>query len=149
MGKTGSCSEGWAMLIKSLIQFSIDGQGCVPSLLFDLRPNYGGGSEDNVDLLPHAVALSAPNPAAGCCNPRLHWRLPNTHRQVWLSLLWSHCSFLLGPGAHKVLFVPSKSLFPQAYGSSVIKSHWPPKSNSLGALSPFARSPGWAICCGS
>ena len=38
---------GGAMLSKSLIQFSIDGQGCVPSLLFDLRPNYGGGHEDN------------------------------------------------------------------------------------------------------
>ena len=27
----------------------------------------------------------------------------------------------------QVLFVPSKSLFPQSCGSSVIKSHWPPK----------------------
>ena len=26
---------GWAMLNKSLIQFSVDGRGCVPSLLFD------------------------------------------------------------------------------------------------------------------
>ena len=40
-----------AMLSKSLIQFSVDGWGCVPSLLFDLRPNYGGGNEDNGDLL--------------------------------------------------------------------------------------------------
>ena len=40
-----------AMLSKSLIQFLIDGGGCVPSLLFDLRPNYGGGNEDNGDLL--------------------------------------------------------------------------------------------------
>ena len=39
------------MLSKSLIQFSVDGWGCVPSLLFDLRPNYGGGNEDNGDLL--------------------------------------------------------------------------------------------------
>ena len=31
---------GRAMLSKSLIQFSVDGWGCVPSLLFDLRPNY-------------------------------------------------------------------------------------------------------------
>ena len=30
---------GGAMFSKSLIQFSIDGLGCVPSLLFDLRPN--------------------------------------------------------------------------------------------------------------
>ena len=43
------------MLRKSLIQFTVDGQGCVPSLLFDLWPNYGGGNkdgnEDNGDLL--------------------------------------------------------------------------------------------------
>ena len=38
---------GGAMLSKSSIQFSIDGWGCVPSLLFDLRPNYGKGNEDN------------------------------------------------------------------------------------------------------
>ena len=42
---------GRAMLTKSLIQFSVDGRGCVPSLLFDLRPNYGGVHEDNGDLL--------------------------------------------------------------------------------------------------
>ena len=40
-----------AMLSKSLIQFSVDGQGSVTSLLFGLRPNYGGGDEDNGDLL--------------------------------------------------------------------------------------------------
>ena len=37
-GETGSCSDGRAMLSKSLIQFSVDGWGCAPSLLFDLRP---------------------------------------------------------------------------------------------------------------
>ena len=42
----------------------------------------------------------------------------DTHRQVWVSLLWGHYSFLLGPGVHKVLFVPSKSLFPQSCVSS-------------------------------
>ena len=45
---------GGAMLSKYLIQFSVDGQGCVHSLSFDLRPNYGEGSEgseDNGDLL--------------------------------------------------------------------------------------------------
>ena len=49
-------------------------------------------------------------------------RLPNTPRQFWLSLLWSHFSFPLGPIVHKVLFVPSKNLFPQSRGGSVIKS---------------------------
>ena len=38
------------MLSKSLVQFSVDGQSCVCFLLFDLRPNYGGGNEDNGDL---------------------------------------------------------------------------------------------------
>ena len=42
---------GRAMLSKSLILFSIDGWGCVPSLLFDLRPNYGGCTEGNGYLL--------------------------------------------------------------------------------------------------
>ena len=51
-------------------------------------------------------------------DPHLHWRLLDTHRQVWVSLLWGHCSFLLGPGVHKVLFVPSKSLFLQSCVSS-------------------------------
>ena len=32
--------------------------------------------------------------------------------------MWGQCSFLLGPGAHKVLFVPSKRLFPQSCVSS-------------------------------
>ena len=49
MGETGLVLM--AMLSKSLIQFSVDGEGCVRSLLFDLRPNYGGGNEDNGDLL--------------------------------------------------------------------------------------------------
>ena len=35
------------MLSKTLIQFSVDGQGCVPSLLFDLKSNYSGGNEEN------------------------------------------------------------------------------------------------------
>ena len=64
---------GRAMFSKSLIQFSIDGCGCVPSLLLDLRPNYGGGNEDDGDLLQKVpcstAALSAPNPAAGHRKP--------------------------------------------------------------------------------
>ena len=39
LGKVGLVLLGGAMLIKSLIQFSVDGWGCVPSLLFALRPN--------------------------------------------------------------------------------------------------------------
>ena len=47
VGENGTCSDGGAMLSKSLIQFSVEGWGCVPSLLFDLKPNYGGGNEDS------------------------------------------------------------------------------------------------------
>ena len=50
-GKLGLVLMGRAMLSKFLIQFAVDGWGCVPSLLFDLRPNHGGGNEDNGDLL--------------------------------------------------------------------------------------------------
>ena len=50
-------------------------------------------------------------------------------RGIWtlaspVSLSWGHCSFLLGPGAHKALFVPSMSLFPQfcvISGSSMVE----------------------------
>ena len=137
---------GRGMLSKSLAQFSVDGQACVPSLLFDLRPNYGGGSEDNGSLLQKL-------PCTFCCTqgPRRCSRPPQIHAstrnswtlkgQIWVSLFWGHCFFLLGPGAHK-------SLFPQSRVSSLIKSHWPPKSNSLGVRSLFARSAGWEISCG-
>ena len=40
VGQNGSWYDGGAMLNKSLIQFFVDGQNCVPSLLFDLKPNY-------------------------------------------------------------------------------------------------------------
>ena len=93
------------------------------------------------------VVFTALTPWQATVNPRLRQRLQDTHRQVWLSLLWGQCSFLLGPAMDKVLFVPAK--LPQSCGSSVIKSHWPPKSNSLGLLSPFAGSPGWETHCGS
>ena len=67
----------------------------------------------------HAVLHSVPPTLQqSTTDPCLCWRLLDTHRQVWVSLLWGHCSFLLGPSAHKVLFVPSKSLFPQSYVSS-------------------------------
>ena len=47
MGKLDPILMGGTMLSKCLIQFSVDGWSSIPSLLFDLRPNYGGGNEDN------------------------------------------------------------------------------------------------------
>ena len=127
MGET-DCGENWvlfwwAMLGKSLIQFSVDGQCCVPSLFFDLRSNYGGVNAYNGNLLQkvpwtHCHIQCPQTLQQATTDPCLCQRLLDTHRQVWVSLLWGHCSFLLGPGAHKVLFVPSKSLFPQSCVSS-------------------------------
>ena len=51
---------GRAMLSKSLIQFSVDGRGCVPSLLFGQRPKYGGSNEDSGGLLQKV-------PCTHCC----------------------------------------------------------------------------------
>ena len=72
-GKLGLILMGRAMLSKSLTQFSVDGQSCVSSLLFDLRPNYGGGNENNRDLLVKVPCMHCwthhPNPAAGQHQP--------------------------------------------------------------------------------
>ena len=116
------------MLSESLIQFSVDGQDCVLSLLFDLGANYGRSNEDNGYLLSACTTgLSAQKPAAGHCQPLSP---PETSGHSWASVgqpLWGHCSFLLGPGAYKVFFcvcVPSKSLFPQtclSSGSSMVE----------------------------
>ena len=69
MGETGLVLM--AMLSKSLIQFSVDGQGSVSSLLFDLRPNYGRGNEDNGNLFQKV-------PCTHCCTqcPRPCSRAP-------------------------------------------------------------------------
>ena len=120
------------MLSKSLIQFSIDGWRFVPSLLFTWGQTMVEVMKTIVTSLKmsHAcpATLSDPNPAAATTDPCLCLRLSDTHGQVWLSLLWGHCSFLLGPGTHKVLFVPSKCLFPspvevwQLYGGFMVTS---------------------------
>ena len=107
------------MLSKALIQFSVDGWSYVPSLLFDLRPNYGGDNEDNGDFLQKVLCTHCCTKCPrSCSSPCVRQRLLDTHRQVWVSHLWGHCSFLMGPGVRKILFVPSKSLFLQSCVSS-------------------------------
>ena len=120
--------------------------------MFGLRPNYGRVNEDKGDLPQkdlcthlYSVLLTLQQAAV---KPRLRWRLLDTHRQVWLHLMWGHYSFLLASGAHKVLFVPSISLFHQSCGSSVIKSHydqlnsWPLVVTSTSSPSLLPRSQG-------
>ena len=101
-GETGSCSDGGAMLSKSLIQFSVDGWSYVPSLLF----TWGQTMVEVMKIMvtsfkrSHActATLSAPNPAAGHHQPTPPLETPgHTGKSV---------------SVHKVLFVLSKSLFP-------------------------------------
>ena len=63
--------------------------------------------------LLHPVALTLQQATT---DPHLHQKSLGTHGQVWVSLLWGHCSFLLGPEAHKVLFEPSKLSVSGGYG---------------------------------
>ena len=119
------------MLSKSLIQFSVDRQSCVPFLLFNLRPNCDGVMNIMAISFKRScagtAALSAPYPAAGHHHPK---PLPETHGHSQASLPQSPVGSLLlflGPGTHKVLLVPSKGRFPQSQVRSVIKSHCPPK----------------------
>ena len=115
MGKLGLVLMGRAMLSKSLIQFSVDGWGCIPSLLSDLRPNCAGDNEDNSYLLqqvPGTLPHSVPRTLQQAITNRLLCkRLLDTHGQIWVSLLRGHCPFLLCPGVHKVLFGP-RACFP-------------------------------------
>ena len=59
--------------------------------------------------LLHSVLLALQQAPADPC---LCWRLLDTHGQVWVSLLWGHCSFLLGPGVYKVVCALQESVSP-------------------------------------
>ena len=61
---------------------------------------------------PQSLVIHYPWTCSRPVNSRLHWRLLDTHRQIWLSLLLGHCSFLLGPGTHKVFLCPQNSVSP-------------------------------------
>ena len=134
----------------ALIQFTPDGCDCVQALLFELRPIYGMNNESNWDLLQKDMSkhscIQCPSP---WCFPFLDhassrdsWTLTSLAQSAVGTLI-----LLLAPGEQKVLFVPSNCLF-QTCGNSIIKSNWPIRSNSLRVLSPFARSPVWAIGSG-
>ena len=90
-----------------LIASSLVAQTVMQTILTSLKKSNAG--------LLHSGPLTLQQSTA---DPHLHRGLLFTHGQVWVSLLWGHCSFLLGLGAHKVLFVPSKSLSLQSCVSS-------------------------------
>ena len=100
-GKILSCSDWLPMLSKTLIQFSVDGWECVPSLLFTWGQTMVEVMKIMVTFLKKSYAstatLSAPNPTAGH-----HWplRLMETHRHSQARLGKSLVgSLLLPPGS--------------------------------------------------
>ena len=109
------------MLGKSLIQFSVDELGYVPSCLtcyhtmVEVMMKMGTSFKMSSAC---TATLSAPEPAAGHCQPMPPPGTPG-HSQaslgqslVGLVYTWCTHGFLLGPGVHMVLCVPSKSLLP-------------------------------------
>ena len=89
------------MLSKSLVLFSVEGWGCVPSLLFD----WGQTKVEVMKIMAtsfkrsHAgtATLSAPSPAAGHHRPTPP---PETPGHSWASLGQSRVgSLLLSPGS--------------------------------------------------
>ena len=97
--ETKSCSDWGVMLSTSLIQFSVDGQGCVPSLLFDLRPNYGRDYEGNGDLLQKYLCthccVQCPRP---CSRPL--WETPGPSKASLAQSLVG--TLFLSPGSRCV-----------------------------------------------
>ena len=89
------------MLSQSFVQFSVDGRGCVPSLLFDLRPNYGGGDEDNGMPGP----TQCPQPCSSHRPPTPRLETPGHSRAALGQSLVGSLLLSPGPGAHKVFFV--------------------------------------------
>ena len=111
---------GRAMFSTSSVQFSVDGWGCVPSLLFDLRPNYedneGPPSKGPVQALPCSVPPALQQASA---DPRLCQRLLDTHGQVWVSLLGVTAPFSW------VLVCSKFCLCPPRVSSPVLCKFWP------------------------
>ena len=110
----GLVLKGRAMLSKSLIQFSVDGWSCVPSLLFTWSQTMVEVTKIMATSFKRSYACTCstlpPTLQQATTDPWLSWRLLDTPGQVLISFLWGHCSFLLRPGVYKFLFVPSKSL---------------------------------------
>ena len=139
----------WTMHSKFLIQLSVDDLCCYLT--------WGQTIVDVIKIMvtsfkrSHAyiVILRDPNPAAGHCRPTSPPETPGSLQASLGHLLWGYCSFLLGPAAHKVLSVSSKSLFPQSYvgsGGSRVglmvtsskRAHAVPRSTAPRALAPSA-----------
>ena len=108
VAETGSCAlMDRASSVNLQSSFLLMGGAVFPPCSLAWGQTMVGITGSNGDLLPkdlcqhivspRTVVFSAPDPTAGHCQPTPPQRLLDTHRQVWLSLLWGHCSSLLGP----------------------------------------------------
>ena len=96
-------------------------------------------------MLYHPALLqSAPlTPRQATVNPFLHQRLSNTHRQVWLRLLWGHCPFSQVLLCTRICLCPPSCLSPV----EVLKSnptglqHQSPQVFSVPLLDPQLGKP--------
>ena len=80
----------------------LDVQGTLKNLL---QHHNTGSMTGNLQNGLHQ-GLSLPGATA---DPHLYRVCSNTSREIRFSLLWGHGSFPLCPGAHDILFVPSKN----------------------------------------
>ena len=112
---------GRAMLSRSLIQFSVEGRGCVLSLLFTWGQTMMEVMKIMVASLKRPQACTAivcaPDPAAGRHPPMPLPETPGHSQASQGSLLWGQRSFLLGPGAQGSVCASQESIS-QSYVSS-------------------------------
>ena len=151
-GKLGLVLMGGAMLNKSLIQFSVDERGSVASLLFGPRPNYGGGDEDNGNLLQKdsCVPCCTQCPQPCSCPPLTHasagdfWTLTASLGQSPVGVIAPFSWVLVSTWFCFALQEPAFSVLWNFCNQIPLAS----KVKFPVGLSPFARSPGWEICFG-
>ena len=111
-----------AMLSKALIQFLLLGgilflPCCLiwgQSMVEVMKITVTSFEMSHAGFHTRTAAPNSLNPAAGHHWPTPLPETPGHSLEVWVSLLWGHCSFLVGPGAHKLLFVPPRVCFPSA-----------------------------------
>ena len=68
------------------------------------------------------ATLSAPTLQQATTKPCLCQTLLDAHMQIWVSLLWGHCSFLLGPSGQASVCALQESISQScvSFGSSVV-----------------------------
>ena len=117
--------HSWASLAQSLVGSLLlsPGSWCTQAFVCSLQESVSqscvSSGDSTVGLMAtsfkrsHArtAAHSAPNLAAGHRQPTPPPETPEHSQQVWVSLLWGHCSFLLGSGRRLSNTALSQSLW--------------------------------------